>query len=232
MMMNTGFRKKMFVVCLSAFVLGLAAAGAKADTIFTNLGTGGTFNTSYSYTAGGANYSGQALGMQFTASATADLTDAMLALGFVQTSNSPITVYLESDSSGNPGSTLATLTQQGTIPSFLSPALVTFDCSAACPTLDSGTAYWLVAVETDPNSQQQWSLSTADTGTTAVNTSTSATGPWSVHPEDKISAFDVNGTPVTTTATPEPASLLLFGTGLLGAAILVRRREKHRAAGE
>ncbi|MGH9437485.1 MAG: choice-of-anchor R domain-containing protein [Terriglobia bacterium] len=114
--------------------------------------------------------------MPFTAGSTADLADAVLALGFLPgASNSSITLDLESNSSGVPGTVLGTLTQQGTIPSASGP--VTFDYSGTpAVELISGTSYWLVALQTDANSYDVWSLSNSDNGTFAFNASVRATG--------------------------------------------------------
>ncbi|MGH9444403.1 MAG: choice-of-anchor R domain-containing protein [Terriglobia bacterium] len=205
-------------------VLGCClVSAAHASTIFTNLSTpGGTFNTSTAFNVTGTGWGGRADAMPFTAGATADLTDAILALGHDIGSNDAITVDLESDGSdGLPGAILATLTQQGAIPSAGSPGLVTFDCSASCPLLNDGTTYWLVAAETNPSTYQSWFFSTnSDTGAYAGNSSASATGPWSAATTTSDAAFEIDGTPA---AAPEPSSVVLLGVVLLGFLVVGRR---------
>lgn len=56
-----------------------------------------------------------------------------------------------------------------------------------------------------------------------------ATAWFSLEEAPSTSGFTVTGT-TTGTGTPEPASIVLFGTGLLGFAELVRRRNARRAA--
>lgn len=200
--------------------LGVSAGTAHAETIFTNLGPGGTFSTGVAQVVAASSDNGQVDGMSFTAGTTGDLTDAMLGVGHFGFDNAALTVDVESDDSGQPGAILATLAQQGTIPPDLSPGLVTFDCSGACPQLASGTPYWLVAVDTAPaKSVQSWFFSNNDVGTAAFNFSASATGPWTIQTGQDISAFEIDGT--TPTTVPEPASWLLFATGLLGLGTLL-----------
>jgi len=169
----------------------------------------------------------------FTAASTANLAGATLALGNYSGSNTPITLDLESDASGMPGSVLASLTQQGAIPQYGTPGPVTFNYNGAAVQLISGATYWLVAVETDPNSEQAWFLSNGAMGIDAFNYDGSATGPWTAGCppgqgcSDSLAAFEVDGTTPTTppiTTVPEPCSLLLFGLALMIPAAVVRRR--------
>jgi hypothetical protein len=217
---NAIFRKRTLVVCLTALVLGLAAGGANADpiSVFSNFGPGGAFSTSHGYTVDGANYGNFAEAAPFVPGRAADLADAVLALGNTLGSNSPITLDLESSSSGLPsGTILATLTQQGTIPPLHSPGLVSFDYSGPSVELTPGTSYWLVAVQSDANSVDAWLVNTTGhIGAVTYNSSGSATGPWSTEPGQPIAAFEVDGTP---TPVPEPPTLTLLAFGLLAVGV-------------
>ncbi len=233
MMMRSQIQKTAFwagLVALAAIV-SAGAARAGAITIFTNFGPGQSFNTAIGYVVSGASSGDQVVAMPFTAGSTADLADAVLALGNYLGTNSPITLDLESNGSGDvPGSILATLTQQGTIPPFSSAGPVTFDYTGTSVGLTSGTSYWLVASEADANSQQAWMFSNSDTGNSAYNHSGSATGPWSTE-SGTISAFQVDGTTVAT--TPEPGTFSLFALAIvcaLGALWVERRRKLSRCA--
>jgi hypothetical protein len=216
-----------FVVALALFAVNPVFAGT-LTTVYTNLGLGGAFDSASYYpvqwfpvNAG----EGEADAAPFTPSATFRLADAILALGTNATTNSPLSIYLESDSGGEPGSILATLTQVDMTPFLLNPGLVLFDCTA-CPLIDAGTQYWLVATQGTNGVYDGWFLSNSDQGLVAVDLTGIATGPW-ISFTGSVPAFEVDGTAPTST-TPEPSSLFLLGTGLLGLGPFVRHLKTKR----
>jgi hypothetical protein len=139
----------------------------------------------------------------------------MLALNQFLGPVSPPTVYVESDSGGEPGTILDTLTTAGSVGSTSS--ILTYTC-AICSQLLGGTEYFLVAQATGALG---WNGSNSDTGT-YYSSFTSPTGPWvAVTPTNTpLPAYEVDGTPVS---TPESGtfSLLLMGIGLV---LVMRKR--------
>ncbi len=205
----------MFVA--SIMLVAFASAGA-TDVLYTTLGPNGEYDSASGYFVDGSNYFNQVLAMPFTPSQSENLSDAVLALGNYAGSNSPVNVYLESDNGGVPGSVLATLTQQGSIPPFSSGGgLVQFNC-AGCGQVSAGTQYWIVALEGDPNTEQAWMFAYQDQqGSAAFNQLGSATGPWNQF-NSTISGFRVDG------AVPEPGTLVMLGSGIVAAAAGLRRK--------
>ena len=205
---------------LAVFALGLActlaALPALAGTLVSTLGTGGTYNTSLGLEIDG----NEAIGNSFTLDSPATVTDAVLALGFADGVNNPLSVYIESDNSGLPGGILATLTQDGTISATNTGGLVTFDCSGVSCDLAAGT-YWLVAANSDPNSIYGWFFNNVDAPPNIAFKYVG--GDWG-HLPGTEEAFQINGTPAEGSAVPEPSSFLLFGSGLAGLAGMLRRK--------
>jgi hypothetical protein len=213
--------RRYFVVL--AFVLALLVPSANADPVTvlgpggpssgdgpgpgdvlvsSNFGLGGTFNTTFAYAVGGASQQVEA--NPFTSSTTLLFSDAQLAMEAAV--GTTANVYLETDSSGSPGTIIDTLTQNGSI--TVSPSVVTWECNL-CPLLSAGTQYWLVAQ--GGNGETGWMWSNSDIGPFAYNHFGSATGPWSADASDIRSAFEIDGD----AAVPEPVSVFLL-TGLLG----------------
>ena len=158
----------------------------------------------------------------FIPSETVTLTGARLGVYQLSSSNTPLTVYIESTVAGHPGTILDTLTQVGTFNGNANA--VTFTCST-CSVLVAGTTYWIVGQQTDPTQLTAWGYSPSATGSWFYDESDSATGPWSAATNNHFSGFDVSGTP-TTAPTPEPGTLSLLGSGVAGLMTAVWRRRR------
>lgn len=200
---------------LLALVFCAGSAGASV-VLYTTLGPHGEYETGGGYEVSGVFV----IAMSFSPNATVNLQDAVLALGNFSGNNSPVNLYLESDATGVPGTVLDNLTQVGTIPP--SPGgLVTFDCTV-CPMVQIGTRYWIVALETNPNSVQSWMFAYQDaTGIFAYNDGGSFNGPWTQSP-GTLSGFRIDGG--TGTGTPEPDTIIMLSTGVLAIAGAIRRK--------
>jgi PEP-CTERM motif len=203
-------------------ILAAAALPSHADTIYSTFEPGHTFN-SMAYVTGtievGDESVNQLIAAPFIPTETATLSDAVLAMRKIAgKGDGPVTVFIESSSAGAPDAILDTLTQVGGLTT--TPLPVDFTCSS-CSVLDAGTMYFLVAFQPDPSSQSGWNLALSTTGTIYSNNNGRLTGAWNQDPNSPLAAFEVNGDPA---ATPEPSTLVLLGTGVLGLAGMVRRK--------
>lgn len=222
--------RKAIFACLSVlFAVLLCLANAWADAapdgetvLYTTLGPHDEYDTHDAWQVSGHDYANQVIAMPFSPNDTRKIANAVLALSHFAGNNSPLSVYLESDNAGLPGTILDTLTQVGVIPD--APGrLVQFDCSI-CPLLSKGTQYWIVAVEADAGSQQGWQHSYNDQqGSFAYNSIGSPTGPWNPFDNQTLAGFRVDGDngidPV-----PEPGTVLMLGSGVVAALAGLRRK--------
>lgn len=211
-------KTKFFFPALACLVA--LSAPSHANVLYTTLGPGGSFDAGSSLSLGGTSVP-QIVGMPFSLAGSATVDDAVLAL-YNATGSAAMDVYIEADTSGIPGSILASFSTVNPLPGV--PGLVTFSCLSGC-SLSAGS-YWLVAQDPIANTQAGWFESDGHTPSPIALSNTGATGPWFAIPPNSgigLTAFQIDG---GTSPTPEPASMLLTGAAL-GTLMAVRKRRKH-----
>jgi PEP-CTERM motif len=214
---------------LGAFLA--VAAPAHADTLFSTLGPGLTYQASPNRWATGAFCSPDCtLGMPFTLSAgqAFNLTQIDIGLTYITAlgGTDAAIVQIFSDTAGRPGAMLPmaswTLTGLPDLVTSIQPSQVISGISGI--TLAGGTQYWLVAGPGDPTSALGWNFDpTSQTGTGALSLDGGAT--WPFLNTEVLGAFDIQGTPV-----PEPSSIFLLVMGLAGVFLVTHRHgaARHR----
>lgn len=193
-MLKSGFVQR----CLTVWMLlsAVAVVPAAATVIYSNFGSGGSYDTSNGFITSHSH----AIGASFQANTNMQFLNAQLAL--VSAGGDATVVYLASDNSGQPGSVLDTLIEQS--PIGPSGSIITFTCTV-CPTLSAGTRYWIVS--TFGNGQTLWFFNTTGANGVAVNNDgLSPNGPWNLFsfPTPAFAVEGVNQPPVAL-AGPEQA---------------------------
>ena|ERR1700680_1005542 len=219
---------------LGLFGFGLVsslATAAWADTIYTNLGPGGTFNCCAGYGIRGSSLLPEhALAAEFVPTSDFLFLDAELPLS-VNGGTPSADVYLMSDAAGVPGAILEQFSVSGLQPT---PTGTLFTVNSILkPELKAGTAYWLAVTAPDASSDVSWRRNTTNdfnsgSDSAQLISSSSLAGPWtfvgtsSDPTADSRPAFEIDGA-----AVPEPNSLLLVLFGLSSAGVTAWCRSRR-----
>ena len=214
--------KSLCTILIGVWLVLFIASDARADTVvFSNFGPGMTFNTNTGITIDGGNLFRVTIpAVAFTPSESVTFSSALVAIGHSDGPNI-LQVLLMTSGGGLPANVIESFTLTD-LPEFASGEIVVIN-SALRPVLTSGIQYWLVAVPTDPDTLMAWNFSLNDFSTPSVFSIGNITGPWfPLSPLQARPVFQINGEPV-----PEPATLLMLGSGLAAVGAAVRKRRKR-----
>jgi hypothetical protein len=224
----------------SAFAMGLALVWVAAipaqagSVIFSNLGPNDSYYGGGGWALGSYNFMGVhesiLTGCQFTVGTTANLATIEVAAGLgFSTGTNQLTIDLDADSGGSPGSVIESFTISGAM-----PALGTFSMghlvaatSVLHPLLTAGSQYWVVlSIPNAGETNGAWNdNSTGDVGPveqSSVGGTISGGNSLNLRGAMRITALS---------SVPEPSSIAMMGAStvvIVGCGL--RRRSIAKAA--
>jgi len=206
--------------------LGAASVSARAATvIYNNFGSGQVYNNDLGYQIKACFKCATEYAASFTPSSNYTLSQIDIALFWIGHANNEAKVELVDSSGGHPGTTVLESWNLSGMAYFGSGSPPDSLLSTGGVTLSSGTQYWVVANPASSgwdlwNDNNQGHFGGLAEGFEGINGGYSWFSGSGYTP-----AFDVLGTsPPPPPSTPEPSSLVLLGSGILGLAGVIKRK--------
>ncbi len=223
--MKTKFAWTLGLLLLALCVASLPAM-AGSQNLYSNFGpTGDVYNCCSGWTISGTGTVGTSFtaANEFSPSMSGSVSEIDVAVGYVTGVNS-FYVALDQDNGGQPGTQLGYWGNLSSSTTFGQCCGIVSITGITGINLTAGDNYWLVLgpMNINDTSWEAWNLNNQGAMGTDLY-STDGGDSWNSNGTQTLGAFQIVGGTGSGT-TPEPSSLLLMGSGLLGGLGLLRRK--------